>query len=56
MDFVNVSGFRAPDLLENAKIKEAVKHPKHYQGIKGLEVFTVMEISFRNTRIRLMDT
>lgn len=43
MDFVNVSGFRAPDLLENAKIKEAVKHPKHYQGIKGLEVFTVME-------------
>nr|DAQ16324.1 MAG TPA: nucelotide kinase [Caudoviricetes sp.] len=43
MDLVNVSGFRAPDLLENAKIKEAVKHPKHYQGIKGLEVFTVME-------------
>ena len=29
MDFVNVRGFRAPDLLENA--------------IKGLEVFTVME-------------
>ena len=38
MDFVNVS-----NLAKNAKIKEAVKHPKHYQGIKGLEVFTVME-------------
>ena len=38
MDLVNVS-----NLAENAKIKEAVKHPKHYQGINGLEVFTVME-------------
>ena len=38
MDVVN--GCR---LAENAKIKEAVKHPKHYQGINGLEVFTVME-------------
>lgn len=24
MDLVNVKGFRAPDLLENAKIKEAI--------------------------------
>lgn len=24
-------------------INSAVKHPKHYQGINGLEVFTVME-------------
>lgn len=31
MDLVNVS-----KLSENAKIKEAVKHPKHYQGIYGL--------------------
>jgi phage protein gp29 len=38
-DFANIS----KELVENAKIKEAVKHPKHYQGIKGLEVFTVME-------------
>lgn len=38
-DFANIS----KELAENAKIKEAVKHPKHYQGIKGLEVFTVME-------------
>ena len=38
MGLVNVS-----NLAENAKIKETVKHPKHYQGIKGLEVFTVME-------------
>ena len=39
MDLVNVS----KDLAENAKIKEAVKHPKHYKGIYGLEVFTVMD-------------
>ena len=38
-DFANISR----ELAENAKIKEAVKHPKHYQGIKGLEVLTVME-------------
>lgn len=31
------------DLSENAKIKEAVNHPQHYQGINGLEVFSVME-------------
>lgn len=39
MDLVNVS----KEFAEKSKIKEAVKHPKHYQGIKGLEVFTVME-------------
>ena len=39
MDLVNVS----KGLTEKSKIKEAVKHPKHYQGINGLEVFTVME-------------
>ena len=38
MALVNVS-----DLTEKAKIKEAVKHPKHYQGIYGLEVFTAMD-------------
>lgn len=39
MDLVNVS----KGLTEKSKIKEAVKHPKHYQGIYGLEVFTVMD-------------
>lgn len=39
MDLVNVSKV----LTEKSKIKEAVKHPKHYQGIFGLEVFTVMD-------------
>ena len=34
---------RVEDLTKKSKIKEAVKHPKHYQGIKGLEVFNVME-------------
>lgn len=38
MAFVNVE-----ELNEKSKIKEAVKHPKHYQGIYGLEVFTVMD-------------
>ena len=37
-DFAHIS----KELAENAKIKEAVKHPNHYQGINGLEVFTVM--------------
>ena len=43
MDLANVS----KGLTEKSKIKEAVKHPKHYQGIYqgiyGLEVFTVMD-------------
>ena len=39
MDLVNAS----KGLTEKSKIKEAVKHPKHYQGIYGLEVFTVMD-------------
>ena len=39
MDLANVS----KGLTEKSKIKEAVKHPKQYQGIYGLEVFTVMD-------------
>ena len=29
--------------LERSRIKSAVNHPEHYQGVKGLEVFEVME-------------
>ena len=29
--------------LERSRIKSAVNHPDHYQGIKGLEVFEVLE-------------
>lgn len=34
--------------LERSRIKSAVNHPEHYQGIKGLEVKEVLENFVKN--------
>lgn len=52
MDLANVS----KGLTEKSKIKEAVKHPKHYQGIYGIRsVHCDGTILFQNTKTHLMD-
>lgn len=34
--------------LERSRIKSAVNHPEHYQGVKGLEVKEVLENFVKN--------